>query len=191
MRHPPSKNKALAFGKAQEITAVALLTALCVAGRWLFSSLPNIQPMTAMILLVVQGMGMVYGMAVATLSIFISNLLLGFGPWTVAQIAAYLVVCAVFRLSLIPFSGKASVVFRAVMAGILGFVYGLIVSFNALAFLPLRSLPLYYISGLSFDALHAASNTIFYILLFRPFLRVMRRFWGPPPYDKEAIPHEV
>ena len=63
----------------QEIAYLALLVAASVVGRTLFQPLPNVQPMTAIFLLVALYLGCVRGLIVALLSLLITNFTWGWG----------------------------------------------------------------------------------------------------------------
>ena len=76
----------------QEIAYLALLVAASVVGRTLFQPLPNVQPMTAIFLLVALYLGCVRGLIVALLSLLITNFYMGMGIWTIAQAVSYTVV---------------------------------------------------------------------------------------------------
>ncbi|HJF17377.1 MAG TPA: hypothetical protein K8V19_07020, partial [Globicatella sulfidifaciens] len=68
------------------ITQVALLTTLCVVGRIFFAFIPNVQPVTAIIAIVTILLGFKDGVIVSSLTMLVSNLILGMGPWVVLQI---------------------------------------------------------------------------------------------------------
>ena len=74
----------------KEITMIALLTAFCVVGRMLTTWIPNVQPITATLILVALYMGGIQAMVIGALSILITNFYLGMGIWTIAQILAFL-----------------------------------------------------------------------------------------------------
>lgn len=157
---------------AQKIAYLALMTAACVVGRMLFTFLPNVQPMTAILLLLTLSLSLPEALLVATLSLVITNLFLGFGIWTVGQLLSYVVILLLFWLSsFIPVVGS-KLWFQAGVAGLMGFVYGFIYSVFNYFLLGMQVFWAYWISGLSFDALHAIGNLGFYLLL-APILRLL------------------
>lgn len=152
----------------KRVALVALMTALCVVGRELFAAIPNVQPMSAVIILLTVIEGPSLGLPVAVLSLLISNLLMGFGVWTIAQLIAYTVV--VLLVALLPMR-HLPFWLQAGAAGLMGLVYGFVVSFAQLPLLGGVGQTLsYWLAGLTFDLLHAASNLGFYALL-HPVLR--------------------
>ena len=54
------------------ITQIALLTTLCVVGRIFFAFIPNVQPVTAIIVIVTILLGFKDGVIIASLSMLVS-----------------------------------------------------------------------------------------------------------------------
>src|SRR4051794_34243884 len=77
--HPSSKTLAL----------VATLAALAALGRIAFAPLPNVKPMTDIVLLSGFVLGGPPGFAVGAVGALASNLVFGQGPWTPWQMAAW------------------------------------------------------------------------------------------------------
>ena len=69
----------------RRISLLSLLIALSVVGRLAFQFVPNIQPMTAIIIITSILIRPINGIIVAVLGCFVSNLLLGMGMWTIWQ----------------------------------------------------------------------------------------------------------
>ena len=61
---------------------VATLAALAALGRDAFAALPDVKPMTAIVLVGGYAFGAGPGFAVGAISALASNILLGQGPWT-------------------------------------------------------------------------------------------------------------
>lgn len=156
-----------------KLTLIALLASLAVVGRLTFQFLPNVQPVTTLIILCGFFLGPSAGVLIAVLSTYISNLFLGMGFWTIWQIAAWSVIGLIsgwmgkWRKK-IPLFG---IVFYAVVAG---YFYGLLLSLATYTaageFLP------YYLAGLLMDTYHAVGNGIFMFLLFPIFSRLFSKF---------------
>ena len=72
----------------RKITLIALLSTLAYIGRLLFAWIPNVQPVTVILLIITLEMGLVEGILTASLSMILSNIFLGMGPWTLYQIAS-------------------------------------------------------------------------------------------------------
>lgn len=156
------------------IALLALLTALACVGRWVFvlPVLPNVQPMTTILLLITLHFGVFDGMIVSVLSVLITNMLLGMGPWTLHQILTYIIIMALTGLlqPLYTSQTKANFVCLTLYAGLVGLMYGFILSVFSVWAYKLPSFWAYYVRGIPFDFLHAIGNIVFFVLLV-PLLR--------------------
>lgn len=156
----------------RQIAYLGLLTAACVVGRLSFQFIPNVQPMTAILLMTVYFLGLRDSLVVCLLSLLVTNLFLGMGLWTIGQLLSFFVIQLVFyamlRLPVI----RRSFLLQGALAGALGFLYGFSISVFSVWIMGLPSLLAYWLQGLSFDLLHAAGTTSFYLLLF-PILQVL------------------
>lgn len=113
----------------QEIAYLALLVAASVVGRTLFQPLPNVQPMTAIFLLVALYLGCVRGLIVALLSLLITNFYMGMGIWTIAQAVSYTVVILMMSgLRHVPIVKRSLIlqVIFSILAGFLLWICGLL-----------------------------------------------------------------
>src|SRR5699024_3309418 len=87
----------------QRIALLGLLTALCYVSRVIFQFLPNVQPVTVILIILVLKMTVVDSWIVAILSILISNIQLGMGVWTIAQIVSFSILVGTTGLLIKPF----------------------------------------------------------------------------------------
>ena len=74
---------------ARMVAVVATLAAVAALGRDAFVALPDVKPITAMTLVVGYALGPLQGFSVGALGMFVSNILLGQGPYTPWQMAAW------------------------------------------------------------------------------------------------------
>lgn len=151
------------------ISLLAILTALVTVGRVVFALpiLPNIQPMTALLILITLNIGVIDGLVVAGLSMLLTNMMLGMGPWTVFQIISFAVVILATGI-LKYFYDYGSFTNRlvfAIWALLTGFLYGLIISVFSFYLYGMNNFLVYYINGLPFDSLHAVGNFGFFFIL--------------------------
>ncbi|WP_156808091.1 ECF transporter S component [Allofustis seminis] len=158
----------------KRIALLALLTALGCIGRWLFAVpfLPNIQPMTTILLLVTLHFGVVDGIIVSILSILLTNMLLGMGPWTLHQIGTYMIVMALTGILRPLYARQTPLHFMllTLYAGLVGLLYGFIISIFSVYMYQMPSFLAYYMRGIPFDMLHGLGNIGFFSLLV-PILR--------------------
>jgi prenyltransferase beta subunit len=74
---------------ARTAAVVAVMAALAALGRDAFAALPDVKPITAMTLVVGYTLGPLPGFTVGALGMLVSNFLLGQGPYTPWQMAAW------------------------------------------------------------------------------------------------------
>ncbi len=154
----------------REAALIAILAAVASASRVLFAALPNVQPVTLLLLMIGLHLGARRATAVAMLTALISNMALGHGPWTFYQAIAWAAVgcsAALFRPLLVNWDGtKVRIGSMAFLAFIWGFLFDWTVSLSALAlYQSFEAFLAFIIAGLVFDALHAVGNVLFTIWL--------------------------
>ncbi|MBN7274021.1 ECF transporter S component [Ligilactobacillus pobuzihii] len=161
----------------KKITLFGLLTALCTVTRLISLPVPNVQPVTAVIMVVALLLNIGDAMILAVLTMIISNIFLGFGIWTLPQIVSY-AICVLTIGALKKWTPLVrSFKYQILVCGGLGFEYGFFVSLGlailgaAPAFWP------YWLSGLLFDTYHAIGNLVFYPLLYWLLSRLLAKYF--------------
>lgn len=149
----------------KRLTLLAMLTALCYVSRSAFQFLPNVQPVTVILIILTLTLGITDGLIVATLSIFVSNLNLGMGIWTIAQIVSFALIVVATGLFIKPIYKKIPFFIMILYSVITGYAYGFFISAIQAPFFGIQNFWVYYFSGLSFDTLHAFGNGVFYLIL--------------------------
>ncbi len=158
-----------------EIAYLAMMTATCVVGRLLFQFIPNVQPMTAIFLILTWQLGIIRGLLVNVLAVVITNLYLGMGVWTISQILSFAVI--IFGMGLLCsvklFRNRRSL--QLLYSVLAGFLYGFVIAWIDVWLYGLPHFWPYYTAGLYFDLLHAAGNGFFYLLLAPIFQQLFLR----------------
>ncbi|MGX7205197.1 hypothetical protein [Enterococcus pingfangensis] len=153
---------------------MALLTAVCVIGRLMTSLIPNVQPITAILLIVTLNIGVVPALIIGSLSLIITNFYLGMGIWTIAQILAFaIIILLTGLLNKLPWK---SLLLEVVLGFVLSLLYGLLVSAMLAPFFGIKQFWPYYLAGLSFDVMHGIGTVVFYVLLKKPLIKVFQRY---------------
>ncbi|GIO22593.1 ECF transporter S component [Oceanobacillus sp. J11TS1] len=146
-----------------KLTLLALLAALAVVGRYAFQFIPNVQPVTAIVILTGIFLGPVSSVILAVLVVFLSNMLLGMGIWTVWQIISWCIIGLAAGMIGIGWK-KVPLGFLVLFSVVSGYFYGFIISLTTYQvtghFWP------YYLAGLPFDTAHAVGNGVFIVLLY-------------------------
>lgn len=155
----------------KKLALLGVLIALCVVGRIAFASIPNVQPVTAIIIICSFWMGPITGLILACGSTIASNMVLGSGTWTVTQIIAWAIIGLTSGI-IGKWFKKTPVVILALYAGLCGLLYGFVMSLERLVvgklFWP------YYLAGIPFDVNHAIGNVVFFIVLFPVLSRLLK-----------------
>ena len=166
--------------KAREIMVISVLAAIGVAGRAAFFMVPSFKPVAAIVILTGISFGGEAGFLVGSLTMLISNMFMGQGPWTPWQMLAFGMIG--FLAGILYQKGILKA--RKFDLCIYGFlsvflIYGGIMSpasvLMSYGYITKSSLIAYYISGAPVDLVHAASTVIFLWLLSRPLLEKLER----------------
>lgn len=166
--------------QARELVTIAVLCTIGVVGKIAFYMIPQFKPTVAIIIISAMALGSQRGFLIGVITAFVSNIFLGQGPWTPWQM---------FACGLIGFiSGfmykKEALPKTTVPICIFGFlitllIYGGIMNPAALIMandeISISTLVAYYISGIPYDIIHAASTVIFLIVLAKPMLNKLDR----------------
>ncbi|MEG1504707.1 MAG: ECF transporter S component [Enterococcus sp.] len=121
--------------KTKDLTLYALLTAVCVVGRFLTQVIPNAQPVTAIILLITLYIGPHPAVIISALSMIITNFYLGMGIWTIAQVGVFiLLILLIHQITRItPLKQKLS--WQLITCVWMSLLYGFLVSLFLAPFL--------------------------------------------------------
>ncbi|WP_440897546.1 ECF transporter S component [Amphibacillus sp. Q70] len=150
----------------RKLTMLSMLISIAVIGRIYMTFIPNVQPLTTIIMITAVIMGRTNGILVATVSIIVSNLYLGFGIWTFPQIISYSLI-AIICGSFCRLKDKKYFVYLLALIGVFaGYFHGLIMSlFEYLIF---GNFWAYYLAGIPFDTYHAVGNLLISLILYHP-----------------------
>ena len=156
----------------RDLCFLSLAAALMFAVKMALSSLPNIN-LNALILILVTvffGWKALYTVCVYVL---LEGLMFGFGVWWVS----YLIVWPLLVVLAMAVRKTASPLLWAVLAGLFGLAFGpmmYVIFFTVTGgwegFLPM------WIAGIPYDLIHAVSNFLTVLILFRPLSKVFSRF---------------
>ncbi|UOQ85911.1 ECF transporter S component [Gracilibacillus salinarum] len=151
-----------------KLTLISLLAAVCVVGRISFQFLPNVQPVTAVIIVAGASLGVVPALFIAIVSAYVTNLFMGMGIWTVWQIVAWSVIGLIAGLIGRYTPSKYHLVTLTGFSVLAAFLYGLILNLGTFTFS--GSFLAYQLASLPFDLMHAIGN-VFFMLILYPVLR--------------------
>ncbi|BAC13772.1 ECF transporter S component [Oceanobacillus iheyensis] len=156
-----------------KLTLLAILSALAVGGRYAFQFLPNVQPVTAIIIICGILLGPLSAIIVGLLTTFLSNMLLGMGIWTIWQMISW---CLIGLLSGLigKYVSKTPLWFIVIFGIVSGYLFGIVISLTTYQvtghFIP------YYLAGLPFDTAHAIGNGVFLLLLYPIVKQLLKNY---------------
>lgn len=149
------------------ISLIGILAAVNIASRMGLQALPNIKPVTSIIIISVMIFGLSFGVKLIIVTTIVSNIFLGMGIWTFFQILAWIVICLLTQI-VVDFYRKIKkephLIVMACFSFLMGYVFGLIVSLEQLMIGGPGLFLTYYTAGFVFDTLHAIGNFFFYLI---------------------------
>lgn len=164
--------------KVKEISLIGILAAVNIASRIYLQALPNIKPVTSIIIISVMLFGLAFGVKLSVVTTVVSNLFLGMGTWTFFQILAWVVICLItqFLMDFLKKMGKEPKLFpMAIFSFFMGYVFGIVVSLEQLMLGGPSLYIVYYIAGLLFDTFHAVGNFCFYLICAPILIKVFKK----------------
>lgn len=165
------------MSKTREIAIIGVLAATNVASRIVLKSLPNIKPVTSIIIISVMIFGLSFGVKLTVVTTIVSNLFLGMGTWTFFQILAWVVICLLTQI-LVDFYKKINkepkLLTLSIFSFLMGYVFGFVVSFEQLMIGGPGLFFSYYVAGIFFDTLHAVGNFFFFLICCPILMKVFK-----------------
>ena len=163
-----------------------LLAAFGVSGRILLDPIPNVQPVTVLVLLAGAYYGAPRALALAAIVALASNVMyLGHGPWTIFQAIGWGAIGLVGALSanLIVVEGRVRIGHLAIIAALSGLAFNWFVSLSILLEVGSSMLVPYLLNGLVFDLYHMAGNVLFVAWMASPLGEMMSRHRSSPALE--------
>jgi energy-coupling factor transport system ATP-binding protein len=166
--------------QARELVILAVLCALAIGGRAVFFALPGFKPVAALVILTGVAFGAEAGFLVGSVTMLVSNMLFGQGPWTPWQMFAMgtvgLIAGILFRKGLLNRDRLSLSVFGGMSIFI---IYGGILNPNSVWMFQssptLKMVLTTYITGIPADTIHALSTVFFLWFLSEAMLQKLDR----------------
>lgn len=166
--------------QARELIVIAVLCALGIAGRAAFFMLPEFKPVMAIVIISAVAFGGEAGFLIGAMTMLLSNMMFGQGPWTPWQMFTMGLVGflagVLYRKGLLRRSRASLVVFGAFAATV---VYGGIMNpASALMWLGeinSKIIISYYITGIPVDLVRAVATAVFLWFGAEPMLEKLDR----------------
>lgn len=161
----------------KRIVIIAVMTALSVAGRFIFAPIAFFKPITALVIITAVYLGKDAGFLTGALSAFISNFYFGQGPWTPFQMFAWGIIGFIAGiLSNHILRYKVVMIIYAVLSGVLySFILDIWSTMWIEGSLSLTRFIATTATSLPITAVYAISNVIFLFLLLKPIGKKLER----------------
>ena len=155
---------------AREIAELSLICALMVAGKESLRVIPNVHPVTLLLLLatILYGAKALYptfGFALLEIALY------GAGIWNLM----YLYVWPLAVLAALPFRKETSRALWAAIAGLHGLCFGALCAIPYFFIGGWRMAVSWWISGIPYDVIHCVSNAVLAFVLLPPLRKLMER----------------
>lgn len=160
------------ISQGQKYFILGICAIFGIAGRILLSPIPNVQPVTVIVLLAGIRMGAKESVFLATIIALCSNLVLGHGIWTLYQAVAWSLIGILGSV----FSSKIDTLSKLIYFSVFsGLFFNWFVSISILHAVSFELFLPYVISGLPFDLLHIVGNITFVIWFSTPLSEIMSK----------------
>lgn len=157
----------------RQIALFGMLGALTFGAKVAMSSLPNIEPVSLMVMLfaVVFGWKALYPMY---LYVLMEILLYGINLWNIN----YLYVWLVLALCAMAMRRLQHPVWWALLSGVFGMAFGLLCSPVYVFIGGFDYAFRWWIAGIAYDIPHAIGNFVIALVLFKPLRNLMEKLWA-------------
>lgn len=158
----------------REVTLFGILGAMTFAAKYVMAGLPNIEPVSLMVML----FGAVFGWKAlypTYLYVLMEVLFYGLGTWNIN----YLYIWTLLALGGYLLRGMEHPVAWALLSGTFGLFFGALcvpvdVVIGGFSYAAAK-----WVSGIPFDIAHCVGNFVIALVLFRPMRKLMDRLYRP------------
>lgn len=168
--------------QAKDILPLVVICCGASLGRVIFAIIPQVQPVTALVIVAGSVYGCRKGYVTGALCALVSNLFLGQGPWTLFQMTAWGVVgllAGLLEKLVHNLSEEKKVWIYAIYGFFAAFLFSLITDFHTIAFLGdgmnLASVLAVYVTGMAFNIGHGIFNFVLLLFLYQILSRKLYR----------------
>lgn len=163
-------------GKTQQLVTMAVLSAILFVGQSGMAFLPNIEPVSTLIILYTlayrkQVFPIIYAF------VLMEGLLFGFGVWWIS----YLYIWSILALIVLALRKMDSAFLWAVVSGAYGLAFGALCAVPYLISGGLYAAFSYWSAGIPYDILHCAGNFVLTLVLYRPLSNLLKRLCQEQP----------
>ena len=161
---------------AKELAVIATVGGAAAASRVVFAAVPNVKPVTVIVVSAGIALGLRAGILVGAIAALVSNLFLGQGPWTPWQMLGW-AGCGAVGALLAPLLRRR--VPLAAVCFVLGFAFDWLLDAQEWWSYYPHTLPAFLglvVRGIWFDVAHATGNVVFALVAGAELRRVLERY---------------
>lgn len=156
----------------REVTLFGLLGAMTFAAKYGMAVLPNIEPVSLMVMLFAVTFGKKAGYPIY-LYVLLELLFFGIGTWNIM----YLYIWGLLALAACFCRNMESSLGWAMLSGSFGLLFGLLCAPVDVAIGGVGYAMAKWVSGIPFDIAHCAGNFVIALVLFKPMRKLMKRLY--------------
>ncbi len=159
-----------------QIATMGVLGAILLVGQLAMSPLPNIEPVTTLIIIYT----LTYKKkAFFSIYVFVllEGLIFGFGIWWVS----YLYIWSLLALLVLALYKLDSALLWAVVSGAFGLLFGALCAIPYLVSGGAGAAFAYWTAGIPYDVLHCGGNFVLTLVLYKPLLRLLKKLSSGTP----------
>ncbi len=160
---------------------LALIAATAFVIQIAAASLPNVELVTLWFLIIAQFITWKESLIVVFIFTILEALVWGFGDWVIAYLwiwTLWMIIVQIFKA----FSRDREQIW-AILGALFGFMFGFLFALQNALLYGFTMGYIYWIRGLLFDLVHATSNYILIILLYKPLYLVVEKLMRKAKYD--------
>lgn len=150
---------------------MGLLAAILLIGQVGMAFLPNIEPVSTLIILYTLTHKK-YTFYIIYVFVLLEGILYGFGIWWVS----YLYIWSILSLIVLALQKIDSALIWAVISGAFGLSFGALTAIPYLISGGIGAAFAYWTNGIPYDILHCCGNFVLTLILYKPLLPVLKRF---------------
>lgn len=157
----------------RQLTLFGMLAAMTFGAKWVMSSLPNIEPVSLMVMI----FGAVFGWkAVFPIAVYVTAEILFYGlaSWNIN----YLYIWFILAAAAICLRRMEHPLGWAILSGAFGLLFGVLCAPVDLVIGGWSYTVSKWISGIPFDLMHCVGNFVIALLLFKPLRNLTRKLYS-------------
>lgn len=158
--------------KTNEICLYGMLGAILFALKFAMSSLPNIEPVSLLLIsyTIVFGVRALYPLAIY---VFLEITIYGFGFWSIAYCYIWLILVIVVLIILKNTNNCMPSLLWSSISGAFGLIFGALYMPLYIIYSGVSVAVLWWIKGIPYDLIHCIANFVLCMVLFKPVTKTL------------------